>query len=113
MAATSLDGAKMTISRTGAVDTLAAINAADGNTWANTGEEWVEIDNGGGTTTTASVPYANTLDGQTVPPKTCAIAAGVRKKWGPFPVNWFGAAPVITYSGNTTSVTIGLVVRGS
>ena len=104
-----------TISRTGAADSLSAIDAT-GNTFTNTGAEWIEVNNGGGTSTTVSVAYTYTHDGQTVPPKTVAIAAGARKKIGPFPTNWFndGSSKVaITYSGNTTSVTIGLFKLGS
>lgn len=112
MAASSINAGKMTVNRTGAVLTLAAINAADGNTWTNTGDEFLAITNGGGTTTTASVAYTASYDGQTVPPKTRTIAAGATVLWGRFPTASFGEAPVVTYSGNTTSVTIGLVVLG-
>jgi hypothetical protein len=100
------------ISRAGLADSLAAIDAT-GNSFANTGYEWVEIENGGGTSTTVSAAYANQVDGQTVPPKTNSIAAGAREKFGPFPINLFGDSVALTYSGNTTDVTIGVFRLGS
>jgi hypothetical protein len=95
------------ISRAGLTDTLAAIDPT-GNTFSSTGYEWIEVENGGGTSTTVSVAYANQVDGQTVPPKTNAVAAGAREKFGPFPTNLFGETVTITYIGNTTDVLIGL-----
>ncbi len=110
--ATDITNSLGTISRAGLADTLSPIDAA-GNTFTNTGVEWVEIFNGGGTSTTVAAAYAQTPDGQTIPPKSITIAAGARKKFGPFPVTYFGSTVALSYSGNTTSVTIELVKLGS
>lgn len=113
--ATDITGSLGTVARSGLLDTLSAIDAT-GNSFTNTGVEWVEVNNGGGTTTTVNVAYSTTLDGQAIPAKTVAIAAGARRKIGPFPTTWFndGNGKVnLTYTGNTTTVTIGLFKLGS
>lgn len=110
--ATDITSSLGTVSRVGLADTLAAIDSA-GNTFTNTGVEWVEVFNGGGSTTTVSAAYSATTDGQTIPPKSITIAAGARKKFGPFPPGLFGTPVSLSYSGNTTSVTIELCKLGS
>lgn len=113
MAATNRDGIVGTISRAGLADTPTAIDATNGETWTNDGTQWIEIVKGAGTALTASVPYLNTFDGQTIPPKTLSISATSRKEWGPFPVEKFGSAPVITWSGDTTNATFNIRKLGS
>lgn len=112
MPATNRDGIIDTISRAGVTDTLTAINATDGETWTNDGSQWLEILAGAGTVT-ASIPYLNTYDGQTIPPKTLSVAATVRKAWGPFPPEKFGTTPIVTWTGTTAGVTIEIRKLGS
>lgn len=113
MAATNRDGTIDTITRAGVVDTLIAIDSTNGDTWTNDGTQWLEIKASAGGSVTASVPYLNTYDGQTIPPKTITVASNARVAWGPFPPEKFGSAPVVTWSGTTASVTFDIRKLGS
>ena len=105
MPATNRDGIIDTITRAGVTDGLTAIDPTNGDTWTNDGTQWLEILGAAGTVT-ASVPYLNQFDGQTIPPKTLSVGATTRKSWGPFPTEKFGTTPVVTWSGVTSGVTI-------
>jgi hypothetical protein len=106
MAASALTPTQIT--RAGIVDTLSAANV-DGNYFANTGREWIEVLNGSGGS--INVIFAGVTDGITVATlKTIAVAAGVRKKIGPFPSTPYSDADgrvQVTYSAVTT-VTVGV-----
>jgi hypothetical protein len=106
MAATIL--APTTITRAGVVDTLAAANV-DGNFYTNTGANWLEVANGSGVS--INVVIGAYVDATVVATfKTIAVAAGARKKIGPFPSNPYSDASgyvQITYSAVTT-VTVGV-----
>lgn len=113
MAATNRDGIIGTISRAGLTDSPTAIDATNGETWSNDGTQWMEIVAGSGGAVTASVPYLNTYDGQTIPAKTLSVSANGRKEWGPFPTEKFGTTPVVSWSGTTSGVTFNLRKLGS
>jgi hypothetical protein len=59
------------------------------------------------------VPYLNTFDGQTIPPKTITVGTSARASWGPFPPEKFGYAPVVSWTGTTAGVTFDIRKLGS
>ena len=71
------------ITRSGIAGTLAAANV-DGNYFANTGKEYLEVVNGAGAP--INVVFAGYADGITVTSfKTVAVPNGARRLIGPFP----------------------------
>lgn len=107
MAASALTPTQVT--RSGTADTLTAANV-DGNYYSNTspGSTWFEVLNGDASPITVSV--AALMDGVTVATfRQYTVAAGARKKIGPFPSTPYNDANSrvqITYS-SVTSVTVG------
>lgn len=95
------------ITRAGIVDSLSAANV-DGNYFTNTGSIWIEVANGSGGS--INVIIGAYVDSTAIASfKTIAVAAGARKKIGPFPSSPYNDADgrvQITYSA-VTSVTVG------
>lgn len=101
----------VTLSRAGAVDALSAASAGGDAIVGNTGKEWLEVNNGGGSPITVTLTYPATtlVDGQAPAAKTVVVAAANRRKIGPFPPglwNDVNGKVQIAYSGVTT-VTVG------
>lgn len=73
---------------TGVVDTLAA-SETDGesisNIGSNAGRVWLEVNNGGGGSINVTVKTPGLAAGLEIAEQIIAVAAGVRKKIGPFP----------------------------
>lgn len=88
--------------------------AADvaGDEWTNTGQEFIEIKNGGASPITATLDIKSTVDGAVVTDPTVSVAAGATKMIGPFPSAYYTDATTgrakVTYSA-VTSVTIKVV----
>jgi len=98
------------ISRVGVLETLAAATVT-GDVLPNTGKEFITINNGSGTTLTVTLPFASTVNVDTVDPtdRTVSILAGARKIMGPFPPSLYSNASgqvAINYSA-VTDVTVG------
>lgn len=97
-----------TVTRAG-LDTVGAAADATGDEWPNTGQEYIEIKNGGGAGITVTPNIQATLDGQAAVNPSVAIAAGQTKIIGPFPTaiynNTATGRAKVTYSA-VTSVTI-------
>lgn len=85
--------------------------AADGagDEWANTGQEVIEVKNGGGGSITVTLDIKPTIDGAAVTDPTVTITAAQTKMIGPFPTGLYNDATTgrakVTYSG-VASVTI-------
>lgn len=79
-----------------------APDTSNGNTFPNNGAAWIEVTNGSGSSANVTVDYANTVDGQTVPAKTYAVANTKKRRIGPFPVSLFGANPVVHCPASVT-----------
>ena len=99
------------ITRTGTGLTPALVAAAvGGDSFVNTGKEFLEINNASGApiTVTFALPY--TVDGIAVPGKAVAVPAGQRRFIGPWPASFYNDTTTqqvaVTYSG-VTSLTIG------
>lgn len=77
----------------GGVEPVAEVspNTTDGNTYPNNGATWIEVTNGNVGSSNVTVDYAATVDGQTIPAKSFAIAATKKRRIDPFPVNLFGS----------------------
>ena len=107
MAATALTPTQIT--RAGIAGTLASANV-DGNYFANTGKEYLEVVNGSGSSIT--VTAAGYADSQTVASfRQWTVGAGARQLIGPFPSTPYSDPSTgrvnITYSAVTT-VTVGV-----
>lgn len=102
-----------TVSTAGLADSLAAA-AGGGDQFANTGREFFEVLNGGGGSVNVTFETPATVDGEPIADRVVAVAAGVRKKIGPFPTSTYNDANgrvQVTYSGVTT-VTVGVFKLG-
>lgn len=86
-----------------------ATASGGGDEFPNDGKTLVEVVNGGGAPITVSFDIKPTVDGGTVTDRTMTVAAGARRRAGPFPPATYndpetGRAKV-TYSG-VSSVTV-------
>lgn len=99
MASTALS--VTSIARTGTTDTLTAANV-DGHTIVNSGNMWFEVLNGSGGSINVIVGPSKTVDGLAVSARTVAVAAGARKKFGPYPKSDYGSSITVTFSAVTT-----------
>ena len=96
------------LSRAG-VDLTGVASDAAGDEWANSGDDYVVIFNGGGAPVTVTLDIQKTVDGTAVTDPTVVVAAGARTMIGPFPPGIYnnpanGRAKV-TYSGVTSLTT--------
>jgi hypothetical protein len=98
----------------GVIDTTSAA-AADGNTFTNTGYEFVEVVNANGSTITVTIDVypsggGGAPEGLTVTDPTVSILTATRKRFGPFRKRLFNDASEkvkITCSA-TSGVTVGV-----
>jgi hypothetical protein len=107
MAVTPL--AVTSLTRAGIVDALAAANV-DGHTIDNSAERmWIEVLNGSGASINVTIDVVVSVDGLSVTDRVVAIAAGVRKKIGPFLSNIYndGNGDILVTFSAVTDVTIG------
>jgi len=103
------------ITKAGILDTTSAAVATDGNTWVNTGYEFAEVINGSGSSITVTIDAfpsggQGAPDSLAVTDPTVAIAAGARRKIGPFPKRFYNDASEkvkLTFSA-VTDVTVGV-----
>lgn len=96
------------ITRSGQAVSLVAA-AAGGDTFPNTGGEFVIVKNGDASPTTVTLDIKATLDGQPVTDRTVSVAAGAEVAIGPFPTNHYNDANqevALTYS-KITALTVG------
>lgn len=98
------------ISRDGvAAAPVAATAGGGGDEFANDGRTYLEVTNGGGSPITVTLDIKPTVDGGAVTDRTVAVAAGARKRIGPFPPKLYNDSTTgrakVTYSG-VTSVTV-------
>lgn len=98
------------VARTG-IDLATAVAAAGGgDSFLNTGKEFLYVKNGSGGSITVTVVTQVTVDGQSVADLAVAVGAGASKLIGPFPNGYYNdtnAPPQVqvTYSG-VTSLTV-------
>jgi len=96
MAATVL--VPITISRAGVAYATpsAAVDSANGNSFANSGNQFFEI-KGATASCTLTFAFPNTVDGQAVT-KPITIASTDDKFFGPFPVSIYGSTVQMSWS---------------
>lgn len=95
------------ISRAGVSGALTAA-AGGGDSFANDGRTYLDINNGSGGSITVTFVTQQTIDGLAVADLAVAVGAGVRTKVGPFPPSIYNDANgrvQVTYSG-VTSLTV-------
>ena len=88
---------------------------AGGDLWANTGAEFLIVNNAGVGAVTVTLAIQATVDGQAPANRTVTVPNGDIMLIGPFPPNSYNDASSnakITYSG-VTSVTVGAFALGS
>ena len=100
------------IALAGVADTTSAASA-DGNTFTNTGYEFVEVINADASPTTVTIDVypsggGGAPEGLTTTDPTVVVAAGTRKKFGPFRKRLYnnGSEKVKVTCSNVTSVTV-------
>ena len=88
--------------------------AAGGDSFVNTGTEFLHVKNGSGGSLTVTVTTPVTVDSLAVSDQAYAIPAGEERMIGPFPCRWYASSgsTSITYSG-VTSLTIAVIKPGS
>lgn len=112
LAAVDLTPTEITVA--GVADTVTAANAG-GNTFTNTGVEYVEVINASASTITVTIDAfpsggQGSPGGLTVTDPTVSILASTRKRFGPFPRAAYNNGTnkvTVTYSAVTT-VTVGV-----
>jgi hypothetical protein len=107
MAASALTVSTVVRAGINLTDLDAAANV-DGNYFTNTGNEILYALNGDGSSTTITLVYAATTDGQAITNKTVSVPAGKAMILGPFPVEFYNDANSrmnLTYS-SVTSLTV-------
>ena len=95
------------VSRAGVSGALTAA-AGGGDSFANDGRTYLDINNGSGGSITVTFVTQQTVDGLAVADLAVAVGAGVRTKVGPFPPGIYNDANgrvQVTYSG-VTSLTV-------
>lgn len=91
----------------GVVTALVAA-AGGGDSFPNTGDQWLDVNNGSGGSITVTIATPGKYQGQTITPIATAIPAGQRWRFGPFDPAIFNDANgnvQLTYSG-VTSLTV-------
>lgn len=97
------------IARAGIVPSFAAA-AGGGDSFPNTGSEYVEVVNGDVADKTVTFVTPNTVDSLAIADRPEVVAAGTRQKFGPFPTGTYNDSNDrvgITYSA-VTNLTIGV-----
>jgi hypothetical protein len=102
-----------TISRVG-LDVQGALQAADvlGDTWANTGTEFVIVQAGPYGPVVVTLDITRTVDGQPVTDRTVNIPTGDMMAIGPFSTADYGTLAKVTYD-DESDVSIGLFKVGT
>lgn len=87
-----------------------AAAGGSGDAFQNTGDQYVEVVNGGAVQTTVTVVTPATVGGMAIADLTVTVGAGARKKIGPFPPAVFNDAngQVSVTCSPTTDVTLGV-----
>jgi hypothetical protein len=88
--------------------------AEAGDSFANTGDEFIHIKNGAGDPYVVTIATPATVDGLAVADRTVSIPAGEERMIGPFPSNTYNDSTgkvQLTYDG-IVSVTIAIIKLG-
>lgn len=85
------------IVRTGLTHTFAAVDAANGNEFANDGLMFLYVKNASGGSINATIGTPGTVDGLAVADLVVAVGAGVNKMLGPFPAGIYNQAGGLVY----------------
>jgi hypothetical protein len=100
-----------TVSRSGVQldSTLTAATATTGDTFVNTGLEYLAVVNGSGSPINVTIPLPPTPDGLAVTSRVVAVAAGKTELIGPFPTGQYNDSTGVVKAtcSSVTSVTLG------
>lgn len=92
-----------TITLTGVATNLQAVSSAD--EFANDGRTFLDVNNGSGSSLTVTFTTPGTVGGVAIENPTVTVAAGARKRIGPFDPSVFNAADGnvdVAFSATTT-----------
>ncbi len=104
MARTALTVTRITRTANGYSETagLVAVDQPNGNSFANTGREFLIVDNGtDDTALTVTILSPVTVDGLAVTDLAATVALGVRRIIGPFPPSVYGSEVSVDWSSGT------------
>lgn len=90
MAATALT--VTAVGRGGAAISTSNADTSNGNSFKNTGREYLYLSNPGASEATVTIATAITVDGQAVGDRAVVLPAGAAKIVGPFPPEWYNDA---------------------
>lgn len=90
------------------LDPTFASAASGGDDFPNTGDEYVEVDNGSGSPITVTVTGSEQCSQGFTHDAQVSVPAGESRRIGPFPTARFGDSVDISYSA-TASVTVAVV----
>jgi hypothetical protein len=97
------------IVRTGLLHTFAAVDAGNGNEFANDGFCFLYVKNGSGGSINVTIPTQVTVDNLAVADQVVAVGAGANKLIGPFPPSLYnvgGKAQVDWSAGTDVTVAV-------
>jgi hypothetical protein len=80
---------------------LVAVDAVNGNSFANTAREWIRIDNASGGSLTVTFITTATYQGYAIADKPVTIANGASRTCGPFDTALFSSSVGVDYSTGT------------
>lgn len=86
--------------------------AGAGDSFANTGTEFIHVKNGSGSSMNVTVETTVTVDSLDVEDLVVAVPAAGERLIGPFPCRWYGTSVGISYS-DETSVTLAVIKPGT
>lgn len=66
-------------------------DATNNHVVINDGKTWIEVENTGATSRNLTINITKTVDGQTPPARVFAIAAGAKRRLGPWPTSIYSA----------------------
>jgi|CryBogDrversion2_11_1035321.scaffolds.fasta_scaffold00026_17 hypothetical protein len=105
------------VDRTGQIDPVGVLVSAggSGDSFPNTGYEYVYVKNASGSSVTVTLVYQSTVDGQTITNRTVSVPASAGRLIGPFPTTYYNdsnARMNLTYS-SATSVSVAVFKNAS
>ena len=103
------------MTRAGLKATYSTPTGAGNDYFANHGNQFVHIKNGGAVSTTMSITVAGKVDGLPVSARTVVTPAGEEKFVGPFPIESYndsGGNVIIAFSA-VTSVSVAVLTHGA
>lgn len=97
-----------TILEAGTTPATEAAGDITGNTFTNTGKQWIEVTNTAASAATVTLTFPFQVKGQTIPVKSFALAGviGTKLRIGPLDPSIYGSTVTFTPSAVTVTVAV-------